>query len=64
MKVGDLVRDIEFGDTGILLSLPRLVVNLCKGEDDTYYVANVHWCSAGMAWDTITDYIEVLNETR
>ena len=63
MKVGDLVRDTEFGDTGILLSLPRLSED-CWSDDGTYYVANVHWCSAGMAWDTITDYIEVLNETR
>ena len=63
MKVGDLVRDIEFGDTGILLSLPRLSED-CKGEDDTYYVANVHWCRIGMSKNTVTDYIEVLNETR
>jgi hypothetical protein len=63
MKVGDLVRDIEFGDTGILLSLPCLSED-CKGEDDTYYVANVFWCSAGMSWNTVTDYIEALNESR
>ena len=63
MKVGDLVRDIEFGDTGILLSPPRLSED-CKGEDDTYYVANVFWCSAGMDWFTVTDYIEVLSESR
>ena len=63
MKVGDLVRDIEFGDTGILLSLPRLSED-CKGEDDTYYVANVHWCRIGMTQNNVTDYIEVLNETR
>ena len=63
MKVGDLVRDIEFGDTGILLSPPRLSED-CKGEVDTYYVANVHWCRIGMTQNNVTDYIEVINETR
>ena len=63
MKVGDLVRDIEFGDTGILLSLPHMSED-CRGEVDTYYVADVFWCSAGMSWNTVTDYIEVLSENR
>jgi hypothetical protein len=56
MKVGDLVRDKEFGDTGILLGLPSLYGDVT--------LVKVYWCRIGMTKDTVTDYIEVINECR
>jgi len=51
-----LVRDIEFGDTGILLGLPS------QWGEITF--VKVYWCRIGMTKDTVTDYIEVINESR